>query len=123
MRSDDSGPCKVGRSIFNPGVSISSGPAMIRIAASRSNAERASGPITEMSVGLTLSSRTWPRGGTRPQVGLWPNTPQKWAGLRIEPPMSLPISRPVRPAARAAADPPDEPPGVRSRLQGLLVVP
>src|SRR5581483_2469209 len=37
--------------------------------------------------------------------------------------MSLPSSRPVSPAARAAADPPDDPPGVRRRSNGLSVVP
>jgi len=45
---------------------------------------------------------------------LSPNTPQKWAGLRIDPPMSLPSSKPVSPAASAAAEPPDDPPVVRS---------
>ena len=73
-----------------------------------------------------------PRGGTgdrvavvgqQANVGLWPNTPQKCAGTRIEPPMSLPISNPVSPAASAAADPPEEPPGVWSVFQGLEVVP
>ncbi len=37
--------------------------------------------------------------------------------------MSLPTSRALRPAATAAALPPLEPPGVRSRSQGLLVRP
>jgi hypothetical protein len=44
-------------------------------------------------------------------------------GLRIEAPMSLPISSPVSPAASAAAPPPEEPPGPRSRFQGLWVTP
>ena len=35
--------------------------------------------------------------------------------------MSLPVSSPVSPAARAAAAPPEDPPGTRSRSQGLLV--
>jgi hypothetical protein len=65
----------------------------------------------------------WPRCGTRPWLGLWPNTPQQCAGTRIDPPMSLPSSRLVKPAATAAAEPPDEPPGVRVRSHGLLVVP
>ena len=43
--------------------------------------------------------------------------------MRIEPPMSEPISRAVMPLARAAAEPPDEPPGVRPVSHGLLVVP
>ena len=45
------------------------------------------------------------------------------AGVRIEPPMSLPSSRGVKPAASAAAAPPEEPPGVRSGFQGLREVP
>ncbi len=34
--------------------------------------------------------------------------------------MSLPASRPVRPAARAAAAPPEEPPGDRPRIPGIV---
>ncbi len=74
-----------------------------RARARRSRAERASGPMTEISVIAAAFGSEWPRGGHRPQVGLWPNTPQKCAGTRIEPPMSLPISSPVNPAASAAA--------------------
>ena len=43
--------------------------------------------------------------GTMPQLGLWPKTPQKCAGFRIDEPISLPASSPVSPAASAAADP------------------
>ena len=46
-----------------------------------------------------------------------------FAGSRIEPPMSEPISSGVKRAASAAAEPPDEPPGVRSMSHGLHVVP
>src|SRR5262245_22443930 len=49
--------------------------------------------------------------------------PHHPAGVRIEPPMSLPTSPPVSPAASAAAAPPDEPPGVRAGSHGLFVVP
>ena len=41
----------------------------------------------------------------------------------MDPPMSEPASKPVKPAASAAALPPDEPPGIRSKFHGLLVVP
>ena len=37
--------------------------------------------------------------------------------------MSLPASKPVKPAASAAAEPPEEPPGVKFKSHGLLVVP
>ena len=58
-----------------------------------------------------------------PKLGLWPYTPQNDDGTRIDPPMSVPISNGVKPIATAAAGPPDEPPGVRVRSHGLLVVP
>src|SRR5580658_320292 len=43
--------------------------------------------------------------------------------MRIEPPPSLACATGTMPAATAAADPPDEPPGVRARSQGLWVAP
>ena len=67
--------------------------------------------------------KSWPRVGSRPWLGLWPNTPQKWAGTRIEPPMSEPSSSATMPAASAAAAPPDDPPGVRFGSSGCEVRP
>jgi len=52
---------------------------------------------------------------------LSPTTPQKAAGWRIEPPVSVPSPPAARPAATAAAGPPDEPPGTRVRSHGLRV--
>src|SRR5690348_8573466 len=49
--------------------------------------------------------------------------PQNAAGLRIDPPPSVPSARGPSPAATAAPAPPDDPPGVRSRFQGLRVTP
>ena len=49
----------------------------------RSATLRASGPITEMSAGLVFVPRQWPSRANS-MVGLWPNTPQKCAGLRID---------------------------------------
>ena len=43
--------------------------------------------------------------------------------MRRDPPPSPPDAIGTSPAATAAAEPPDEPPGVRSRFQGLRVVP
>src|SRR5512132_2485888 len=57
--------------------------------------------------------------GTRPIVGLMPYTPQKLAGIRTEPPPSLPSENGPTPVATAAPDPAEEPPEVRSRFQGL----
>ncbi len=39
------------------------------------------------------------------------------------PPMSEPMLKNVSPAASDAAEPPDDPPGVRVRSQGLFDVP
>ena len=58
-----------------------------------------------------------------PWLGLCPYTPQKWDGVRIEPPISLPNSKGIIPAATAAAAPPDDPPGVLVIFHGLFVVP
>lgn len=57
----------------------------------------------------------------RPNVGLRPTTPQKLAGLRIEPPVSDPMAAAHSPAATAAADPPLDPPGMHDRSHGLRV--
>ena len=45
-----------------------------------------------------------------------PTMPQKAAGWRIEPPVSVPVAAGAARAATAAADPPDEPPGASARL-------
>src|SRR3954447_7942394 len=58
---------------------------------------------------------------TRPYVGFIPTTPHNPAGCRIDPPVSVPIASGTIPAATAAAEPPLEPPGDRSRSQGLRV--
>src|SRR5436305_11384955 len=50
-----------------------------------------------------------------------PTTPQKLAGWRIEPPVSVPRATGASPAATAAAEPPDEPPGMRIKSHGLRV--
>src|SRR3974390_3197502 len=61
--------------------------------------------------------------GTRPKVGLSPNTPQNALGTRIDPTPSVPIASGPHPAATAAAAPPLDPPLVRSSDQGLRVMP
>ena len=53
---------------------------------------------------------------TRPRPGFRPTTPQVDAGMRTDPPVSLPSAASQNPAATAAADPDDEPPGVRWTL-------
>src|SRR5262249_60734233 len=54
----------------------------------------------------------------RPRVGLIPNSPHTLAGIRIEPPPSLPCANGSSPAETAAAAPPLEPPADRPVSQG-----
>src|SRR5260370_8329211 len=49
--------------------------------------------------------------------------PQYAAGIRIEPPVSVPSARSQAPAATSAADPPEDPPEVREGSRGLRVSP
>ena len=59
----------------------------------------------------------------RPWVGFKPITPDHEAGIRNEPPASLPVATGTHPAATAAAEPPDEPPGLRVASHGLPAAP
>jgi len=58
-----------------------------------------------------------------PKAGLNPATPHSDAGIRIEPPVSLPIAQSHIPVATATADPPEEPPATRAGSCGLRTVP
>src|ERR1019366_172520 len=60
---------------------------------------------------------------TRPCVGRIPNRPQKLAGTRTEPPVSVPSAKLHTPAATTDAEPEDEPPGTLSCAAGLSGVP
>src|SRR5579871_6081050 len=69
-----------------------------------------------------------PRGITprlliRQKVGFSPVTPQNEAGMRIDPPVSVPVAIATIPAATAAPDPPLDPPGTRSVSQGFRTAP
>ncbi len=55
--------------------------------------------------------------------GLKPTTPHHAAGIRIEPPESVPRAASQRPAATAAAEPPLEPPARRPGATGFGTVP
>ena len=57
--------------------------------------------------------------GTRPHDPLNPYTPHQAAGIRMEPPASVPSAKGTNPSATAAALPPDEPPVLRDRSNGL----
>lgn len=105
--------------------SIPAGPPAIFSPNRRSCGLRASGPFTDRrsGEGLALGGSTKPSLEITSMVGLWPKTPQKCEGVRMDPPMSLPSSRNPMPQARAAAPPPVDPPEVRSGFHGLFVVP
>ena len=61
--------------------------------------------------------------GTTPADCLKPTTPLAAAGMRVEPPASVPTPMAQRPAASATPAPPDDPPDVRSAAQALRVRP
>ena len=65
----------------------------------------------------------WGQEGTRPNWGFRPATPQRAAGILIEPPPSLPTASGDSPAASPAAAPPLEPPTVFFLSQGFQVGP
>src|SRR5262245_27160526 len=60
---------------------------------------------------------------TRPNVGRRPVAPQRVAGYRIEPPVSVPMAKATRPAAVALAGPADDPLEPWLRSHGLFVRP
>ncbi len=98
--------------------SPSSGPARMSSSAAVSPTVRVRTP--------SIPSTEWPSSGAiemRLRCGLRPTRPQQAAGMRVDPPPSLPCASGTIPEATAAALPPEEPPGVRSRSHGLRVGP
>src|SRR5258708_38283450 len=80
---------------------------------------RASGPTVSR---LGANGQT-PAAGTRPHVVFSPTIPQHAAGIRTDPPVSVPNPISTSPLATATALPLDEPPGMRSGAAGLTGVP
>jgi hypothetical protein len=83
---------------------------------------------TLRAIGPTCQKRRGTRGqipviGMRPCVALRPIMPVCAAGPRTEMARSLPRPSGDMPAAMAADSPPLDPPGVRSRFQGLFALP
>ena len=60
---------------------------------------------------------------TRPRLGLNPTIPQQLAGMRMDPPPSLPSASGTSRAATAAAAPPLDPPALRVRSHGVRAGP
>src|SRR6516225_6321946 len=113
-----------GRPNTDPGSSIesgerASGPAMALRTKARSATERPRHPdvLRVDHANAALGS------GTRPTVGRNPTTLQNAAGLRSDPPVSLPSATGTSPQASATAAPPEDPPHVFVRSQGLRVAP
>ncbi len=77
----------------------------------------------ERALGRQLEPRRRGVAADNPAVGFSPTRPQKAAGIRIDPPPSVPVASGARPAASAAPLPPLEPPGDHSMAQGLPVSP
>src|ERR1043165_3989030 len=99
--------------------SSGSGPMIAAAISPQSSAVRARGP-TVSSVyesGIALARLT------RPLVGFSPVTPQKCAGIRIDPPVSEPRAAGTSRAPTAAPDPDDEPPVICAGFQGLRTWP
>ena len=100
-------------------ISHGSSPARIASAVAQASTVAAIGP-TESSVG---DSGKAPSVGTRDLVGLNPTRPHNAAGMRTEPPVSVPIEMSDMPSAVATAAPELDPPGTRDRSAGLPGVP
>ena len=92
---------------------------MIASALAQSATLLAIGP-TESSVLLNGKA---PSVGTRCRLGLKPTRPHKDAGMRTEPPVSVPMAMSHMPSATATGAPAEEPPGTRLRSRGLPGVP
>src|ERR1700730_9351083 len=100
-----------------------SGPDITATSVRRSATVRAIGPTTPIQAKAPALGGKWRVGGRRPGVGFSPQMPQKCAGVRREPPPSLPTPPIEQPEAIAAASPPLEPPAGYAGFQGLEVLP
>ena len=84
-------------------------------------------PATVRAMGPTVSKLGarghTPSSGTRPHVVFSPAIPQQAAGIRMEPPVSLPYATSASSVATATAEPLDEPPGTRVESSGFTGVP
>src|SRR5258708_33163648 len=100
-----------------------SDPARIGSVKIRSSAFLAMGPTWRNLADAPKAEGRRPVKGIRPDVGLRPAMPQKWAGRRMLPNPSVPKPSGDPPAAIMADSPPLLPPGVRERSEGLVGTP
>ena len=103
------------------------GVASGRGALPRSTSCRMAASATDRQSGPTVSSDqlsgTMRSTSTSPNEGLSPTRPQAADGMRIEPPVSVPMDAYAIPAATDTAEPPDEPPGDRVGSCGCFAGP
>src|SRR5687768_18379142 len=93
-------------------------PAMTSISSAASETGRVIGPAcARVPNGLAGNI------GTSPYVGFSATVPVKDAGMRTDPPPSVPTDHGPMPRPTAVALPPLEPPGVRAGFHGLPVEP
>ena len=74
--------------------------------------------MRELAETIVRLSGTTPLNGTSLNDGLSPTRPQAAEGMRIDPPVSVPMDANAIPAATETADPPDDPPGERLGSSG-----
>ena len=106
------------RSAFRKSGGVDPSSSAIRTAAS--STVRQSGP----TVSKLVQSGTVPSSDKRPEVVLSPTRSFHAAGMRTEPPVSLPIPAAASPNATEVAAPDDDPPGTQAgscRLGGVSV--
>ncbi len=84
-------------------------------------------PATSAAMGPMVSSvgasGKTPSSGTRPRVVFRPTTPQQAAGMRMDPPVSLPKATSDSPVPTATAEPLEDPPGTQRGSSGFVGVP
>src|SRR3954451_3318480 len=94
-------------------------PAMIASVIAQQAMLLASGPIESRVVDKGVA----PSREMRCCVGLKPVIPHSAAGIRTEPPVSVPIATTALPSPTDTAAPEEEPPGISRRSYGLPGVP
>src|SRR3989441_8519126 len=96
-----------------------SSPDMIEYARAVPAMSRAIGP----SVSSDVLSGITPPTSMDPKAGLNPATPQSEAGMRMDPPVSLPTAQAPKTPAPAPPAPPEDPPPPRPVVWGVRKVP
>ena len=120
----------VGANVYITEMNVSVGTndaGVYRIVLARERVRGQSVHLRVRAIGPTWSrlqeSGVTPSRGILPYVGLSPTVPQSEEGMRIEPPVSVPMEPKPTPLARATAEPPLDPPLILARSHGLRAAP